>query len=159
MSSTTNEPSQESRIIARRDVFTTDDLRAITSFDDLKAVMVAQGIKPTNIADVLGDGFELLPTDQKFTLQGEPFAIVSWTFTDGDNGEFVSARVITKTNRKLILNDGSKGGIRDQLRDIHEKGHLPPVWVPKGLRVSDYEYEDNDGKKRKAQSYYLNLSA
>ena len=106
----------------------------------------------------LGSGWTVLPTDQKSRLIGVPIIVLDWTFNDGDNGEFVSARVLTKQNERLVLNDGSTG-ICQQLRDLEMREETRAVFCKRGLRVSEYEYEAPDGSKRPAKTYYLDTSA
>ena len=148
----------ESAELARRETFSADQLRSVSSFAELSQLINETGIVVTDVSSVLGDGFSVLPTDEKNTLIGVPFVILSWTFSEGDNGEFVSLRIVTRTDRKLIINDGSTG-IHDQVRKMHADGVLPVVFVPRGLRVSEYDYEDDHGKKKRASTFYLNTSA
>src|SRR5438270_347349 len=56
----------------------------------------------------LGNGWAVLGSKEKGRLVGVPFLVLSYSMNDGDNGEFVSAQVVTNTER-LILNDGSTG--------------------------------------------------
>lgn len=98
----------------------------------------------------------------KSSMIGVPFLIIEWRFAQGDYGdEFVSAECMTREGRRFILNDGG-AGIRVQLKKLtaHREaiGHPTPRFgriVSKGLRVSRYEWEDGDGQKRPAETYYL----
>lgn len=156
---------QTTSTVARR-MFTTEQLRSIKSFDDLGSLIKETGTDVVNAAELIGDGFELIK--DKDSLVGVPFVIVDFQFTtskdrtDPETGEptqFVTARLVTETNRKLIINDGSTG-IRDQLRSVGEIGGAV-LYVPRGLRVSEYQVEivGKNGKTHTepAKTYYLSV--
>lgn len=106
-----------------------------------------------------GSGFDILDTKEKQRLVGVPFIILDWSFNEGDNGEFVSLRIVTKANEHLIVNDGSTGILR-QMQEIGQLGEDRAIFVKKGLRVSNYEYTDKEtGAKKPASTYYLDTSA
>ncbi len=136
-------------------------LRAIESFDDAMALAI-QTVGDIETADsALGNGFALL--DNKATLVGAPSMFLSWTFNNGDFGEFVSAHVVARNEsgggRKVIINDGSTG-IYQQLRDYTDRtGRQGGLFVRKGLRQSVYDYTDDKGNKRPATTFYLDTSA
>jgi hypothetical protein len=110
-------------------------------------------------ASEYGTGFEVLDKDAKGQLVGVPFIILDWVINnEGDFGEFVSLRIVTQDNRKLIVNDGSTG-IAKQIREIAEAGELRALYVKKGLRRSDYEYTEKNGAKKPATTFYLDTSA
>ena len=141
-----------------------DDLRAVTSMDDALRLVSEAGAEIEDYSQAYGTGFAVLPTDEKNRLIKVPFVILEWRFSEGDNGEFVSALIVTDKGEKLVLNDGSTG-IRDQLRKVTEnrisRGAADDVAhrglsVPGGLRVSEYDYTDEStGKTSKARTYYL----
>lgn len=139
--------------------FDTEDLAAIGSFEDALKLAV-DTLGEENIARAsaeIGDGFKLLET--KDQLIGVPMILLTWDFSIGDFGEFVSIRLVTKDGGKFIVNDGSTG-IRDQLiQYTAKKGRKGGLVCDKGLRRSDYEYTDEKGQKSKAQTYYLDTSA
>jgi hypothetical protein len=143
---------------ARR--FTTENLRAIRSFDDLQALVESRpDIVVANASD-FGTGFSILDTKDKASLVGEYLAILDWRFNNGDQGEFVSAEVLVRNgNRKFVLNDGSTG-ICQQLKDIQHAngGETCLLIVPRGLRVSEYDYVDAGGNTSKARTYYIDYS-
>lgn len=139
--------------------FAADELAAVTSFDDALTLVVDKlGQGGVHLAsDVIGDGFKLL--DNKDLLIGVPMLLVSWDFNIGDHGEFVSARVVTQTNQKYVLNDGSTG-IRDQLIAYSTKyNKRAGLLVQKGLRRSNYVYKNEKGEDVPATTYYLDVSA
>jgi hypothetical protein len=106
----------------------------------------------------LGNGWGVLGSKEKGRLVGVPLLVIGYKFNDGDNGEFVSAQVITNTER-LIVNDGSTG-IFQQLKDLIEDGELRAVYCKHGLRRSDYTYTDPKTKEEKeATTFYLDTSA
>lgn len=94
---------------------------------------------------------------EKETLMGKPFILTSWHYQpDGDFGEFAVCEVTTIDDEKLLFIDGSTG-IKDQLKLYEQKlGGVKPIYVPKGLRVSNYTYDDPfDGKSKPASTYYF----
>jgi len=79
-----------------------------------------------------------------------PFIVTKWKFHDGNFGQYVSALILTDTDQKLVLNDGSTG-IYAQLKAVtDETGKSENLLAPKGLRRSDYEMNG-----RAARTYYL----
>lgn len=144
--------------VAVQNRFLDDDLRAITSFDD--AVKLLGDTPITDSAD-LGNGFTVLRKNDKRRLVGVPFLILSVDFLPGDFGkDFASMMIVTKGGEKLIVNDGSTG-IADQLLQLRARinGPMRGIVCKHGLRVSDYEYEDTDGMRIPASTYYLDTSA
>lgn len=136
-----------------------DALADMSSFEE--AVAIAREYygaeNVVEAADVLGDGFKTL--ENKVTLIGVPFFIVSWNFVNGDHGEYVLARVITQDNQKLIITDGSRG-IKEMLANYSKSSsRYGGLFVRKGLRKSDYTYTDDQGKDQSATTYYLDVSA
>lgn len=138
---------------------TTEELAALSSFDDALKLVAAK-VGETNVgvaSQEIGDGFKLL--ENKDQLIGVPFIAVTWDFHQGDHGEFVSVKLMTKDGQKYIVNDGSSG-IRDQLIGYtNKKGTQGGLFCEKGLRRSQYEYEAEDGTKKPATTYYLDTSA
>lgn len=140
-------------------VIGTEALAGIVSFEDAVALArEAYGVdNVVEAADVLGDGFKML--ENKVTLIGVPFFAVSWNFVQGDHGEYVICRVITQDNQKLIITDGSRG-IREMLANYSKSsGRYGGLFVRKGLRKSDYTYEDEKGVTQNATTFYLDVSA
>lgn len=157
----TEEAAAEGSKELSKAIFTVDELQGIESFDDaLKLAAEKYGAENIALAsDVIGDGFKLL--ENKDQLCGVQMLILSWTFNMGDFGEYASARIVTHEDgatRKFVVNDGSTG-IRDQLMSYEAKtGRQGGLLVSKGFRRSDYEFEDEKGKKQKGTTYYLDLS-
>lgn len=138
-------------------------LSEVSSFDDaLRLMEETYGADALVLAsDVLGDGFTLL--ENKDQLIGVGCAFVSWKESLGDFGPFIAARVVTEDNRKVVILDGSTG-IYAQLAEFSQKiGRDGGMIARKGLRRSDYEYDDVDKNgepvKRPASTYYLDTSA
>lgn len=135
-------------------LFNEDQLRGLASIEDVFA-NVSEPV--TEIGEVLGDGFSVL--ENKSDLVGVRFVVVTYeTHTSEINGgQFSSMRVITEKNDKYIVNDGSTG-IHAQCAALLEKtGKVAPLLVPGGLRMSEYDYDDN-GQKKRARTYYLATS-
>jgi len=136
-----------------------EDLASIKSFGDaLELVKNNVGESGVLVADeVLGNGFRLL--ENKDGLLGTPMLLVSWDFHTGDHGEFCTVHLVTEENKKYVINDGSSG-ICAQLRSLtSSKNQYGGMLVRNGLRRSDYEFEDDNGQKKPAKTYYLDVSA
>ena len=151
--------SKTTQEVASREL-TDDALRSIGSIEDaIKLAAEVNHTAPVVISDVLGNGFEVLPNDQKHKLVDEPFVIVDWRFYQGDKGPglVVALMVVTRDGRKLIINDGSTG-IRQQVESLDKAGARPPILV-KGLTRSDYDFADpQTGEVKRATTYYLSTS-
>jgi hypothetical protein len=143
---------------ASRTKYQSDELRQINSFDDAIALIQLQQEAIPDAKDLIGDGFELVATNDKGRLIGIPFVVLDWSFspsTDFEGREFVTVRIVTESGAKLILNDGSTG-VYAQLRSITDTHEFNPAFrVRKGLRVSEYEYENPNGTKARARTFYL----
>src|SRR5258705_6186656 len=103
----------EAKTVAR---YNRDQLKSLTSFDE--ALLLAQEIygDVVQASAELGDGFEIIPKDDKIQFVKVPMILLSWGFGQGDHGEFVSIRAVTKDGRRVVINDGSTG-IYAQLRE------------------------------------------
>lgn len=124
-------------------VLTTEDLRNITDFESAAAALQSVGASIVS-SDVLGDGFSLL--EDKDKLIGVPCMFVDWTFSMGDHGEFVSARVVAempgKTYMKYVVNDGGTG-IYAQLREMTNRdANARGLFSKRGLRKSTYNHPE-----------------
>lgn len=127
-----------------------DDLR---SFQTLSEAFGSLGVAVEDYSESYGSGFTVLDSDDKNRLVKVPFGILEWRFNDGDQGEFVSAVLMTEDGAKYVINDGSTG-IYEQLKkvtaDRKERGAddyaaTHALLVKKGLRRSDYD-TDASGK-------------
>jgi hypothetical protein len=146
---------ENSTAVAPLDGFTEETLKTLDSFEEV----ISQVGPVANAADVLGYGYSLL--EDKSRLIGQELMIVRYGIHKSDlNGrDFSSIHVLTRDGGKYIVNDGSTG-IHVQLKELkEEQGTVCPLYVPKGLRVSEYDYTDeNDGVTKKARTYYLNTA-
>lgn len=151
--------------VATRARLTNEQLRNISSANDVLALYQELGQEATDLSEALGSGFEVLPTKEKARLVGVPFIIVEWHFSEGDRGEFVSLTIVTKHNEKLILNDGSSG-ILAQVHDLESRGIAAPVVVKKGLRASVYYFDPANPEEKsrdavegwdRAETFYLGV--
>lgn len=114
-------------------------LRGIATFEDAVKLTaeVWGGITPAG--EHIGNGFSVLPNEQKSRLIGVGFIILTMKMHDGDYGEYASMLIVTANNDRLILNDGSTG-IYYQARTLIEvTGKSGGIHVPDGLRLSEYE--------------------
>lgn len=113
-----------------------------------------QGFDAIAEAESTGKVSESGVVENKDDLVGVPFIVLSAKVRDGDHGPYMSAIIMLRDNSTLILNDGSTG-IQTQLGAYLEAGMAFPMLVKGGLRRSDYTYEDEDGNKKPASTYYL----
>lgn len=149
---TASEGSAETAITVRE--IPRGTLKDITSWEDAAKVW---GDRVFDVRE-LGDGFKLLRKGDKGKLVGVPFVVAAFKFNDGDYGTFATIHVVTKDNQRYIINDGSTG-IKDQLTEFFNKTHqLGGLVCPGGLRVSEYDYEDEEGELKPAKTYYLETS-
>ncbi|ARK07692.1 hypothetical protein Toil_gp09 [Rhodococcus phage Toil] len=137
--------------------FSIADLAQIQSFDD--AFALAQDRFVTIISsEELGDGFTL--TD-KSELIGTEMLILAWRLQDKEDqtkkfGQpWVIVRAVTRDNRKVVFTDGSTG-VRDQLIGIQSlSDRTGGIHALNGLRVSTYDYTDNQGVTKEANTFYI----
>lgn len=146
--------------VAEKVTFETEELAGILTFGDALA-LAGQKYGEDNVAvasEEIGDGFKLL--ENKDLLIGVGMILLTWNFSMGDHGEFVSIRLVTQDNAKYIVNDGSTG-IRDQLIAYSNKkaGKQGGLFCAKGLRRSDYTFKNEQGTDTPATTYYLDTSA
>ncbi len=138
-------------------VYDTTELRSISSFDDAIALATDKFGSVDDAAEFMGTGFEVLDTKRKDALCGIPFVILSMDFNDGEQGPFVSCVVVTKDNRRLILNDGSTGVYAQLDEWFVRTGKGGGLLVNGGLRKSEYKKDLPDGSTTNAVTYYLNV--
>jgi hypothetical protein len=148
--------------------FSDDEAIAIKSWADIDALLSQHEYETVLADEVLGDGFQIMSTDDKYKLIGMPMHILDWQFHDGKMGGFVSARVIVKSGvadheiQKWRIADGSHGIYQD-LRKLSAKlGRTHSVSVRRGLRVSEYDVEvEQNGKQitLPSKTFYLDISA
>jgi hypothetical protein len=110
-----------------------------------------------------GGEWELLGKDDKARLIDTPFVIARLRFNDtkkSKKGYFVSVCAYLQDGTKIVFNDGSTG-ICEQLKTYTEKHQrTTAIACPKGLRVSEYEWEDEDRDTgevtmRPGKTYYI----
>lgn len=139
---------------------TVESLRELQTFEDAIALATQElNAEIVNSAD-LGDGFALL--EDKAALVGKPMMFITWRFSIGDYGPFVSAHVMVEESKgkygKYIINDGSTG-IYAQLNDLAEtKPGQKTLYSPNGLRRSDFKYVDSSGESKPATTFYIDTS-
>lgn len=134
-------------------ILSEDDFAAIGSFGDALNLMADAHVEIVTTDD-LGDGFVVVPTEDKARLVGVQFIIVNMRVHDGNQGEFVTLHIVTEPGEKLIVNDGSTG-ILAQCKRYIAAGRQRGIVCKRGLTRSDYDYLDDKGVKRPATTYYL----
>lgn len=145
-------------VVRRR--FSDDQLRAISSLTE--ALELAGPIVDISETE-LSSGFDVC---SKTLLIDVPFVILDWSFSTGEQGEFVSVIIVTRDGKKYIITDGSTG-IYAQLKRL-PRLTSGVIGVAKGLRRSDYDRTDeqgqpiiNDktGKVERGSTFYLNTTS
>jgi hypothetical protein len=175
----TTDPAQQ-QIAVPEPNYGDDTLRSITSFQDAINAAGYMFGAVEDAADVLGDGFRLLKTeDGKSKLVGKPLMLLEWSFYPSDEfgGEFAAIRLVAQednnTISKYIVNDGSTG-VCKMLREYTEHtGRRGGLMVRNGFRESSYPFcqdcrtaVDDDHKKfepshvvGRGKTYYIDTSA
>jgi len=155
-------------IIQSSTLFDDEALTNIVGWNDAAILLDSVGVPAESMADY-GTGFAVV---DKSRLIGVDLLLLQWRFNEGDYEKgFVSVEAVTRTNEKVIFNDGSTG-IRDQLQTVTAQrlaaGHPHPqagLTVPGGLTKSAYFYNEDTGERSTkaregkgwipASSYYL----
>lgn len=154
-------PDNDSLISISSHAFTDEQLREIGSMEDALAIIGGES-ELVNAAEFIGDGYAALGKDEKQRLCGVAFLIMKWAMVPGEKSDtgkpFSVLWVLTKSREKLRFTDGSTG-VHDQLCEIFDRneGRVTPMYVPGGLRLSEYDYTDDDGKTSRARTFYLNV--
>lgn len=136
--------------------FTDEQLAGIKEYADVEALFKAAGVNVVKVSDY-GTGFEILDTKDKGRLVGVPFVIIEGYVNQGEQGDFVSLAVITKTGEKLIINDGSSGICAQFVMMVNQrtaKGDVNPhmgIGVENGLTESKYYYNEKTQEKRRVK--------
>ena len=138
-----------------------DALREIKTFGDAIALLESSGIAAVNYEEEYGDGFALIKGDDaKQSLVGVPFVILGIRLIEGDYEQagvkaiYAAIHLVTQDGRKIVMIDGGTG-VGATAMKMADRGHVSGVYVPKGLRRSDYEYIDNQGNKSPATTFYF----
>jgi hypothetical protein len=150
-------------VIAQPSRFGSEIWDAMTSLDVATATLEDQAGGVIEASEVLGDGFEVVPNDEKGRYVGVPMLLGEWQFRQGDNGEYVVIRALVQPTgqqvRRVVFTDGSTGIMR-QLQDVTQRtGKTHGLIVRHGFRRSDYTYTDDKGVDKKATTFYLDTSA
>ena len=135
------------------------DLSGVNSLDEAMAVIAQQGGTVEQITEY-GEGFILLPTEEKSSLLKVPFLIVDGSVrTDKETErDYFSFRIVTQDGRKLVVNDGSVGLMQQALRIIERRGTVAGLVVLGGLTGGEYTTTIEGPKgpeKIKASTYYF----
>jgi len=130
-----------------------------------KSVSVPSGI-PTPWGDEVEilDGLDII---DKAELIGRPFLIESVWFEQGARSvEYVYVQAQFENGTGFTFNDSSSG-VYKQLESYMSKRGVKPefgqvvpckLMIPKGLRVSKFEVQDERGRSKEAKTYYLTTS-
>lgn len=136
-------------------------LRNLASFDDAVALLTDTYGSVEDATQVIGSGFQLTDTHGKYKLIDEPFIIVRMAFPqsteykDSETGEplhYAVLHIMTRDGRKLIITDGGVGIYQQCEEYALRSGRRGGLYVPGGLRVSEYDLPDGSGK---GTTYYL----
>lgn len=143
-----------------------DELYAITSYDEAISFLGLDSVSPEDAADLLNWDTNPYEPVAKEKLIGVPLLLVQWRFVAGDFGEFVVVHAIARLGNGsdwLVLFTDGGVGIKQQLNsltnsrmedDKYKGREQQGALVRGGLSPSDYEVEVN-GEQRKARTYYL----
>jgi hypothetical protein len=132
------------------------DFSGIMNLNDALAALNAAGIQAEQIEEY-GDGFVLLPTAEKRSLVGVPFAIMDASIrVDSATGrEYWSFSIVTGDSRKLIVNDGSVGLAAQASEIAARRGSLVGLVVTHGLSGGEYTTTLPNGEKVTASTFYF----
>jgi hypothetical protein len=135
---------------------TVPDLSGVSNINDALVALAGAGIVVEDISGY-GDGFILLPTDEKASLVGVAFAIADGRKVTDKATERVywSLRIITGDGRKLIVNDGSVGIAKQVEQIVARRGTVAGLVCPNGLSGGEYTTTLPSGEKVKASTFYL----
>lgn len=151
--------------VVKANNFSAEELRGIASFADVQKLFAEHDIQVVSAADELGDGFQLVSTDEKDQFIGREMMILSWAFGEGDvkkpdgsKSEFVAMRFVVAEQGggvgKYVITDGGTG-IYKTLREYTDRtGNTGGLHVKKGLRASRYTNEFTDD----GVTHYIDLS-
>lgn len=141
--------------------FDVTTLRNIESFDDAMALLSDTYGEVEDATQVIGSGFTLTDTNGKYRLIDEAFIIVRMAFPqsatvmkDGVPAHYAVLHVVTRDGRKLIITDGGVGIYQQCEEWAVRTGKRGGLYVPGGLRVSQYDLPDGSGQ---GTTYYLNV--
>jgi len=132
----------------------------LSSAEDVKAALLNAFGTITQGKELLGNEFE---SGEKEKLLGVPFVILEYGFALSDKikrndqaVEYAWIRGINmNTMEKVAFSDGSTG-IYNQLRDFYDRtSQAGGIYCNNGLRVSRYDYTDNEGTTTEAATFYL----
>jgi hypothetical protein len=143
----------------------TDDSGAIVRSQDMMGVGNVDAMSYAELVGLVDTGavthiqdIDDVITIDKDDLVGHAMVITSWELklTSDYGAPYVVVKVATADGRHAVFADGSTG-IRDQLERY---GHTGPILVPKGLRVSNYQWTDPaDGIAKPAKTFYIDNAA
>jgi len=160
---TVEEVNTTGEVMAVPSTFSREELSGITSWDDALRLAQSEYGDIVTADTEIGDGFKVATEDDERRLIGVPLFLLEWTFRAGDFGDdYVSIRAISQgdsgVSTKWIINDGGTGICRD-LRDFTKKtGRFGGLLVRNGLRVSDYQV-DNETKQVLSKGEYKDALA
>lgn len=122
------------------------DINSVVSFEELASVAEAVVFNP----------YEVVNKD-KDTLLGVPFVIRHGRIAvdEATGNQYVVLYVVDKDNRMIVLTDGSTGIFQQYVTKVNEFGKTGPFLIANGLRKSEYVYEDVNGNKSPAVTYYF----
>lgn len=134
-------------------------LEEVETFEEAMRAIAEAGLTVHKVSS-----FDLIENNDE--LVGRPFLILSYRVNpEGDFGEFVSVMAIDRDNRRFVFNDGGTG-VRLQLQELAQKGIVSRILCEKGLRRSDFRFDEKTGEvvkrsdpryadSKPAKTYYL----
>lgn len=131
--------------------------RGLENFADAVNYFNEQGAEIQDVSKIVGDGWSQITN--KHNLVGVPFIVVEAKFLDGRYGPFVFMKIVTQQNIKGYIVDGSTGIYAQALEIVQNSGKIVPMYCPRGLTVSEYQYSDESGVEHPATTFYFDINA
>lgn len=155
--------SNSNEVTATIPLISEESFRSIGSFADAVALANETYGGVVTAAELLSDGFASIDKEE---LINKPFLVLAYRINkskdhfdeNGEAAEFVIVRIVFESGEKYFFTDGSTG-VLTQFQKLQSHGIYGGVMAPKGLRVSEYEYTNDSGKKSIAKTFYVNSDA
>jgi hypothetical protein len=138
---------------------------AIKQINTMTASEYAEWLASENVTvEAFDGGSEWTLIGDKADLVGVPFiiAMLRWNDVKNKSGQptgkqFVSVMAYTKDEgKKIVFNDGSTGVAQQLSTYVAKHDRDTGILCDKGLRVSEYDYEDPEtGITTRAKTYYI----
>lgn len=136
------------------------------TWESALAVMESIGATISDASEELADEYPLIKKDRLVNVE---CLFLTWNISSPQNESFGSpymvVRGITRSGKRFRFVDGSTGVCKTLIdftqKRINEGAAIPNAGLhcPRGLRVSEYDTLDSDGKPTKGKTFYIDNSA